>query len=261
MVVDKALAKKIKAIADSLGGYLTAALYDENRGDLPSWDTLRSKYNITFKELLESLKILSKEEYLIRKNRIKAISNFKIINLEYGYVSKKLYDELKYSPSSDYISTHYGWVEIAKEAGAKLDRGQYTSIEELIAELKNSIKVLGYIPTSTEYRKMSIKPSQDSLSSWDITWTEAMKKAGYRPYGKSVLVHDKVCDNDDCYRQFTPTEDQQILCNQCYKELRAKLAKSIKNMNRVRLEEVCQKLIYNGNTEKNIIELTKTIFE
>lgn len=261
MMLNKELALKIQEVAKSSGGYLTVKLYDKNRGDLPSWEYIRTKYNISFKEMLKILNICSKEEYLFRKNRIRAIGNFKLINLEYGFVSKKIYDGLKYSPSSDYISTHFGWTDIAKEAGVRLDRGKYTGIEEVISDLKKSIKTLGYIPTSTEYKKMSIKPTQDILSSWGVTWSEAMKKAGYKPYGKSISVHDRVCSSDDCFRQFTPNADQRLLCSQCYKQCRAKLAKSIENMNRTRLEEVCKKLIFNGNTEKNILELSKTFYE
>ncbi|WP_106768032.1 hypothetical protein [Paenibacillus faecalis] len=255
MKIDKDLKKNIKDVSEKCGGYLTTNLYDENRGTLPSWDSIRSKYNINFSELLAELNIKSKDEYLMQRNKVKAISNFKLLNLEFGFVSKKIYDDSKLQPSSEYISKHYGWNEIAKEANVRLAHGQYIDLNDVIEQLKETIKKLGYIPTSTEYKELQLKPSQDSLAAKNITWTDAMKKAGYRPYGKAVIVKDKVCFNEDCYRQFTPIDESEKHCDPCYKHLRSILIKELKQMNKAKLEEVCTKLIYLGNSQKNILDI------
>ncbi|MGM1044818.1 MAG: hypothetical protein ACQEXX_01590 [Bacillota bacterium] len=255
MKLDKDLKKSIKSIAEVCGGYLTTSLYDENRGDLPSWDTIRTKYKITFSDLLVELQIKTKEEYLIQKNKVKVISNMKLLNLEHGHVSKKIYDDSKMLPSTDYITRHYGWNDIAKEANVKLAQGQYIDLEDMIKQLKGSIKKLGYIPSSTEYKDLLLKPSQDSLSTQGITWTEAMKKAGYKPYGKAVNVKDIICSNDDCYRQFTPKDAGEKYCDPCFKQLRSVIIKELKHMNSTKLEEICTKLIYLGNSQKNILDI------
>ncbi|OMD66775.1 hypothetical protein [Paenibacillus odorifer] len=260
MILDKEFIEDIKNVSMKAGGYLTTSLYDKNRGSLPAWETIKKKFNnIEFSELLIKCGVFSKEEFLKKTNRIKAISNFRIINLENGYVSKVLYDSFKFSPSSEYISKHYGWTEIAKEAEVKLANSQYLSIDDMISELKVNIKKLKYIPTSSEYDSLGIKPSQKSFTAKGLQWSQAMRKAGYKPYGKSVTIKDKVCSNDSCYRQFTPTDDKEILCEPCYKELRAKLVKELDGMSSQKLKEVSTRLIFAGNSQTTVLDIFKSI--
>ncbi|MNK43725.1 hypothetical protein D3C87_624400 [compost metagenome] len=258
MKFDKEISESIKQVAEKCGGYLTTKLYNENRGNLPSWETIKLRYdNISFADMLRLLNIKSKEEIEIHKNRIKVISNLKLINLEYGYVTKKLYDDLKMYPSTDYISNKYGWNEVCSESKVKLGNSQYTNESSLIEDLKQTIKKLGYIPTSTEYKEKRLKPSQDTLSTHQLSWSAAMKKAGYRPYGKTVATKDRVCISDDCYRQFKQLNDGDVYCESCYKELRSRLAKELKGISKEKLELICTKLLYLGNSQKNLIDIFK----
>ncbi|QWU14344.1 hypothetical protein SAMN04487895_101646 [Paenibacillus sophorae] len=259
MKLDKVVIKKIQYAANQAGGYLTTMLYDKHRGDLPSWEILKKNLNIEFSELLNLCEIDNKDEFLKKENRIKAISNFKIINLERGEVSKTLYDNYKPSltPSSDYISKHYGWDEIAKVANVKLANSKYLSVDDAVRELKNTIKQLGYIPTSDEYKQNKLKPSRDALSTLGVSWTEAMKKAGYRPYGTSVSVKDKVCAEHNCFRQFTPNDESEIYCDQCFKIYRQKIVDNIRNMDRHTLIDISQKIIYTSLNQKNLLTIFK----
>jgi hypothetical protein len=260
MKLDSEFIKQIQSISKTAGGYLTVELYDKNRGSLPSWDTLKKKLNnIEFVELLKITKVMSKDEYNFNKNRIKAISNFKIINLEYGFVSTAIYDELKLEPTSDYISKKYGWSKIAEEANVKLANNQYTSIDEMILELKNNIKKLGYIPTLKEYEKLLIKPSRKSFASQEIQWSDAMSKAGYRTYGKPVKTKDRVCANADCYKQFTPSNKDEIYCINCFKDLRAKLVREVEKLNVDELRDVTKKLIYSSTAQKIVLDALKVL--
>lgn len=260
MKLDSELIKQIQTVSKDAGGYLTVDLYDKNRGDLPSWDTLKKKLNnIDFGDLLKAAKVMSKEEYNFNKNRIKAISNFKIISLEHGYVSTALYDGMKLEPSSDYISKKYGWSKIAEEANVKLANNQYASINEMIQELKNNIKKLGYIPTLNEYESLLIKPSRKSFATQNIQWSDAMSMAGYKTYGKPVKVKDRVCMNDDCYKQFTPSNKDEVYCSNCFKDLRAKLIREVEELNVEELRDVAKKLIYSSTAQKVVLNALKVL--
>lgn len=260
MKLDSVLIKQIQRTSKLAGGYLTVDLYDKNRGDLPAWETLKKRLDhIEFSELLKYAKVLSKDEYNFNKNRIKAISNFKILNLEFGYVSIALYDEQKLEPSSDYISKKYGWLKIAEEANVKLSNNQYTSINDMILELRNNIKKLGYIPTLNEYEKLLIKPSRKSFATNDIQWSDAMAKAGYRTYGKPVKIKDRVCANEDCYKQFTPSNSEEIYCSNCFKDMRAKLIREVEKLTIDELRNVTTKLIYSSTAQKVIMDALKVL--
>lgn len=254
-MIDKDLiSSKIKQLEEQFG-YVNVELYDKNRGkELPSSETIKKKLGVSLIDIIKSLKIKSKEEYLIIKNRPIAISNLKILFLEHGEVSKTLYNENKLTPSSEYISKHYGWEEIVKEANVKLANAKYVSKEELIKELKSTIKTLGYVPTGREYESLRLKPTQEILRKHGYTWVDAMRKCGYRTYSKPVMIKDQICINKDCYRQFTPLEEE-IYCEQCFKELRSRLIKEIGNMNLQRLREVCQRLIYAGNKQRTVLDI------
>ncbi|ASA22694.1 hypothetical protein [Paenibacillus donghaensis] len=225
MTIDKELVKRVKEVSSKVGGYLTTELYDKNRGDIPAWKTLKNKLNITFPEFLKLCGVLNKEEYLINVNKIKAVSNLKILALEYGEVSKVLYESSTPSllPSYDYICKHYGWSEIVCVADVKMANAQYATNDNAILELKQTIKKLGYIPTSKEYDIMNLKPSQKVLRGMGLSWVDSMRKAGYRPYGKAVAVKDKICVEKNCFRQFTPEEGTDIFCLSCFKAARQKI--------------------------------------
>ncbi|QSF43473.1 hypothetical protein [Paenibacillus tianjinensis] len=253
-MIDNKLKTKLKQLEEEYG-YVNVELYDSKRGtEYPSSTTIKKMYGLSLLDILKDQKIKSKDEYLIIKNRPVSISNMKLLYLEHGEISKSLYSEAKLLPSSEYITKHYGWENIAKEANVKLANAQYNSKEDVIKELKIIIKELGYIPTSKEYESLRLKPSQETLRKYGFTFSEAMRKSGYRTYNKSVTIKDKVCSNKDCYRQFTPTEDE-IYCEPCFKELRSRLIKEIEGMSPQRLKEICQRLIYAGNKQNTILDI------
>ena len=252
-MIDKKLEGKLKELEQQLG-YLNVDLYDKHRGEYPSSDTIKKVYGSTLKNMLDSLKIKSKEEYLVEKNRPTAIGNMKLLYLEHGEVSKALYDKAKMLPSSEYITKKYGWDEIAKEANVKLANAQYTSDTFLLNDLKLSIKELGYIPTSKEYETLKIKPSLEILRKHGYTFVNAMRKCGYRTYNKPVKVKDKICNNKDCFKQFTPHDDE-LYCESCYKDMRARIVKELDKMGQQRLKEICASLIYATTKQKAIIDI------
>jgi hypothetical protein len=258
MNLDKDTIDGIREAAAKAGGYLTTELYNKNRGNLPAWETLKVKLdNISFSDLLKKCDILDKEEFSRKENRIKAISNFKLLGLEYGEISKALYDsqEPKLKPSSDYIGKNYGWDDIARSANVKLANSRYLSQDDAIKHLKQTIKELGYIPTNTEYRDLNLKPSDKSLKSLDVTWSVAMRKAGFRPYGQVVLVKDKVCAEHNCFRQFTPTDQEEIYCESCYKLLRQRAINSLGDLDYITIKDICKKLIYTSTSQKGLLNI------
>jgi ribosomal protein L24 len=253
-LIDKKLEERLRELERN-HGYLNVELYDKHKGkDYPSSESIKKIYKLSLVEILKSLKIKNKEDYTIDKNRPISISNMKLLHLEHGEISKTLYDKAKLLPSSEYITKKYGWDELAKEANVKLANSQYISSDDVLKELKLVIKSIGYIPTSKEYESLRLKPSQEILRKHGHTFVEAMRKCGYRTYNKPVKVKDKVCIGKDCFRQFTPLEDE-IYCDQCYKDLRSRLIKEIGNMSQQRLKDVCQKLIYAGNKQKTILDI------
>ncbi|MNH75610.1 hypothetical protein D3C73_278540 [compost metagenome] len=248
----------VQEAANRAGGYLTAELYNKNRAEgMPSWDTLKQRLGISFDDFLNKCEVKNKSEFLLEANKIKAISNFKILNLEFGEVSKVIYDSEKLLPSSEYITKHFGWKETAEAAGVKLANSQYQSEKELLNELKSSIKKLGYIPTSSEYKSLRLKPTADVMRNHNIEWSLAMKKIGFKPYGKTVKIKDKVCFEDHCYRQFTPSTGNELYCDECFKQMRSRIIKNLDNMSAVRLKQVCEKLIYNGNSQSQLLNIFK----
>jgi len=253
-LINKKLESKLKELERS-HGYLNVELYDKYRGkEYPSSETIKKSYNQSLVEILKNLKIKNKEDYTIEKNRPVAISNMKLLFLEHGEISKSLYDRAKLLPSSEYITKKYGWEELAKEANVKLANSQYTSSGAVLSELRFRIKELGYIPTSKEYEQLKLKPSLEVLRKYRFTFVSAMRKCGFKTYNKPVTVKDKICNSKNCFRQFTPVDDE-IYCDECYKDLRSRLIKEIGNMNQQRLRDVCQKLIYTGNKQKTILDI------
>ncbi|MEK4006422.1 hypothetical protein [Paenibacillus sp. FSL H3-0333] len=253
--MDLELIKKIQNIANNSGGYLTIDLFNENRGDLPTWKTLKAKLRgIGFEEVLKNCDVLTQEEFGIKENRIKAISNMKLVNLEFGELTKTLYDSQKLVPNSSYITKNYGWEDLAKASNVRL-ANTYLTEEELIKQLKESIKDLGYIPTNDEYRGLNIKPTRSSIESMSLSWTQAMRKAGYKPYGQAVKIKDKICAEHNCYRQFTPHDESEIYCDSCYKALRQRIINQLKNIDKNSLENICQRLILTSSNQKSILNI------
>jgi hypothetical protein len=255
MKLDQELIYKIQNIAKVSGGYLTIDLYNLNRKDLPSWKTLKARLDgIEFNDLLKKCDSLTQEEFLKKNHRIKAISNMKLLGLEFGEISKTLYDSQKLVPNSSYITKNYGWEDIAKVANVRLTNG-FLSEDELVKQLKETIKELGYVPTNDEYRTLNLKPTRSSLETMKLSWTVAMRKAGYKPYGQAVKVKDKICTEHNCYRQFSPNDESEIYCESCYKLIRQKLVRQLKTYDKNALESICQKLIYTSSSQKNILNI------
>ncbi|KAA9007316.1 hypothetical protein F4V43_02185 [Paenibacillus spiritus] len=248
MILNKTIIEKAKSVAVRAGGYLTVDLFNRNRGDLPVWETLKKTYDINFSEFLKECEILDKEQYTIKKNRTNAISNLKLLALEHGEVSKVLYDKSGYSPSSDYISKHYGWEDMCKTANVKIVGG-YITLDAALDDLKKSIKELGYVPTSKEYESLRLKPTVDALKKFNVTWTVAMRKAGFSPYGQSVSVKDKICIEHNCYRQFTPSFEGDKFCEECFKKYRAEVVRALKSFDYSALVEICKKFIYTNPSQ------------
>ncbi|MFC3746493.1 hypothetical protein [Paenibacillus sp. GCM10012306] len=258
MKLNKDIIQSVRVAASKAGGYLTTELYNKNRGSLPAWESLKGKLdNISFSDFLKQCDVLEKDEFLRNENRIKAISNLKLLGLEYGEISKSLYDNQKpkLSPSSDYISKYYGWDEIAKSANVKLANSRYLSLEDAVKELKQTIKDLGYIPTNAEYRDLNLKPSDKSLKSLDVTWSTAMRKAGYKPYGRVVSIKDKICVEHNCFSQFTPANEDEIYCERCYKLFRQRAINSLGDLDYITIKDFCKKLIYTSTNQKNLLNI------
>lgn len=254
MKLDQELIKKIQNIANASGGYLTIDLYNLNRKDLPSWKTLKVRLDgIEFSELLKKCEVLTQEEFLKKENRIKAISNMKLLGLEFGEITKTLYDSQKLEPNSSYITKNYGWEELAKAANVHL-KG-YLSEEELVKQLKETIKQLGYVPRNDEYRTLNLKPTRSAIEAMSLSWTAAMRKAGYKPYGQTVKIKDKICVEHNCYRQFTPSNEGEVYCESCYKLIRQRLVTGLKTYDKYALENICQKLIYTSTSQKNLLSI------
>jgi hypothetical protein len=256
MRINNKFIDEIQNISKISGGFLTIESFNKNRGSMPAWETLKKQLDgIDFNKFLEKCNVLNKEEYTKKINRTKAISNFKLLSLEHGVVSKSLYDSKKLSPSSEYISKHYGWSEIAKASNVKLANSQYLSIEDLVKDLKETIKALGYIPTSSEYKQIGAKPSQDSINTFGVSWGEAMRKAGYKPYGKVVEVKDKICVEHNCYRQFTPQNPSEVYCDGCFKAIRQRVINDLDSYDKYTLKEICKKLIYVSTSQKGFLNV------
>ncbi|ATF13606.1 hypothetical protein A616_16955 [Brevibacillus brevis X23] len=138
-----------------------------------------------------------------------------------GNVTPEIYKKSGLKPSYSYIKDHFGWTNMLREANIMPHPSMLTA-EELVQQLKESIKELGYVPTSTEYDKLKLKPDSEALSKRELTWTEAMLQAGYKTYGKAVKLKDNVCYNGGCYTQFTPEYEQHWYCDECQKDIRGK---------------------------------------
>jgi hypothetical protein len=202
---------------------------------------------------------MAKKQPETNETKMQIIKNIKLLALENnGIVTKTLYKQNKLKPSTEYISKHYGWENILREANVK-PHTQLMSANDLIDKLKTEIKKLGYIPTRDEYEKLNMSPSVDSLSSKGIKWTDAMKKAGFITYGKPVKVKDKICKDIDCFNQFTPVGEQKY-CEVCYKQMRMKLIKKLEKLNNYdKLKDIIRKLVYGGNNDNIIEEIFESI--
>jgi hypothetical protein len=202
---------------------------------------------------------VAKNQTETNDTKIQIIKNLKLLALENnGIVTQTLYKQNKLKPSTEYISKHYGWEEILREANVK-PHVQLMSVDDLVDKLKIEIKKLGYIPTRDEYEKLNISPSVDSLSSKGITWGDAMKKAGYNTYGKAVKVKDRICKDIDCFNQFTP-EGEQKHCDVCYKKMRMNLIKKLEKLNNYdKLKDIIRKLVYGGNNDSIIEDIFENL--
>ncbi|MNC60564.1 hypothetical protein D3C75_1104510 [compost metagenome] len=84
-----------------------------------------------------------------------------------------------------------------------------------------------------------------------------MRKAGYRPYGTSVVVKDRVCIEHNCFRQFTPTDESEVYCDQCFKAARQRIVEELKCMDKSTLIEISQKLLYAATSQKALLIIFK----
>ncbi len=176
-----------------------------------------------------------------------------------GIVTQLMYEKDNLTPSIRLINKHFGWAKLLKELGIKSNT-QFLDEDQLLKELKISIKKLGYIPTRTEYEGLLIKPTVKVLSSRNITWAGGMRKVGFKPYGKSISIKDLICADENCYGQFTPYENHEKYCVNCYKSMRARVIKGLDRSNELtKIKEYTKKLIYNGNSDKIIEEMFKSI--
>ncbi len=249
--------KSLKECAKKNDGYLTPELYLVSNLNPPvKWITEQFG---SFDNALKESNIFTQKEYEIQQSKIQIVKNFKLIAIENnGIVTQVLYKKNECKPSVDYISKHFGWEEMIREANVK-PHSQLMNIDDLLNKLKLEIKKLGYIPTRDEYEKLSISPSVDSLSTKGVPWTEAMRKVGYNTYGKPVKVKDKICLEEGCYNQFTPIDDQTY-CDNCYKDMRIKLMKKIDKLNsEQKHKDIIRKLTYGGNGDRIIKEILESI--
>lgn len=246
--------------ANQNDGWLTTDLYDKTRKKEHPSSGWISKHFGSFQEGLSKAKILNKYQHDISTGKIEAIKNIKLLSLENGgIVTQSMYEKNNLNPSIRFINKHFGWAKLLKELGIKSNT-QFLDEEQLLKELKISIKKLGYVPTRTEYEELLIKPTVKVLSSRNITWSEGMRRVGFKPYGKPVDIKDLVCVNEGCYNQFAPTEDHDRYCTSCYKSMRSRIIKGIDKTNNLeKIKEFTKKLIYNGNSDKIIEEMFKSI--
>ncbi|RNB59457.1 hypothetical protein EDM57_04760 [Brevibacillus gelatini] len=169
-----------------------------------------------------------------------------------GKVTPEIYKSSGLKPSYSYIKEHFGWTNILREANIMPHPSMLTA-EELIQQLKDSIKELGYIPTSTEYDKLKMKPDSDSLSKRGLTWSEAMNEAGFRTYGKPVKVKDRVCYNAGCYNQYTPEYEHHWYCDECQKDIRGKFISKLNDMKDANaLRKIALQLATSNNSFRTI---------
>ncbi|MGR6760358.1 hypothetical protein ACU1JV_00750 [Paenibacillus sp. T2-29] len=249
--------QEAKVAAEKAGGFLTVELFDQFRDKKTTvtWDTFNRKTKIGFKDFLKLANIYSKDEYILVKNKKKAISNFKLINLKNGSVNRRSYEEKDYEPKWDYISEHFGIDKIAVEAGVRIS-GQYLNENDILMALKNTIKEIGYIPSKTDYIKLKLKPSEKSLRSKGLNWDQAMRKSKFRPEGHATK--DLICNMEDCFNQFTPSEEGNVFCDSCYKKVRSGLIQKIENIRNIdELRKITKKLIWFGNNHVEIFDLYK----
>ncbi|MGG1650501.1 hypothetical protein ABHN03_25445 [Paenibacillus sp. NRS-1775] len=255
--IDKQFVQEALLAAEKAGGYLTTDLFDQYRDKTKtvSWDTFNRKNKISFKVFLKEVGILNKDEYMLKQNKIKAISNFKLLNLKNGSVDKIKYDGNQFKPSWDYISEHYGIEKIAAEAQVIIT-GQYLSEQDLLSTLKNSIKNIGYIPSRLNYINLKLKPSEKSMKTKGLTWDQSMRKANFKPEG--IKTNDLICKMDNCFNQFTPNNENDILCDSCFKKMRSKLVTQIESMSKIDdVREITKKLIWFGSDQKLVFDLYK----
>lgn len=181
------------------------------------------------------------------------LRNLKALSIENnGTVTPEIYKSSNLKPSYSYIKEHFGWTNILREANINPHPSMLTA-NELISLLKNSIKELGYIPTRDEYEKLRIKPNVDTFKNRDMTWAEAMQKAGYTTYGKAVKVKDRVCNNGDCFSQFTPEYEQHWYCEDCQKDIRGKFITKLNSMKSAdELRKIALQLGTSNNTFRTI---------
>lgn len=261
MTLSREIVAKLKNIEKESGSYLTIERYNLHRGELPTWSKLKKQYKLeNFEALIAAAGLSSKQEYIKKENLIKAISNFKILNKEHGYITKEIYRNSGLTPSTSYIYEHYknqdgenGFEYVARLAQVNLENRYYNE-EQLLRSLKKTIKELGYIPSVKNYKELSLSPSVSTLSSNGLTWNEALKKAGYKI--NKTGKNQKVCTNSDCYN-LIEFEDNELYCENCYRELRKLLIQNLDEMDIDTLRESMKKLIYRGNNEKTILELTR----
>ncbi|MHB0943318.1 hypothetical protein ACYCSU_16845 [Paenibacillus sp. ALE1] len=242
-----------KLAAKEAGGYLTVELFDlyRDKEKTTTWDTYNRKAKTNFKDFLKKAGIPTKEEYLLEKNRIKAISNFKLLNVLNGYVDKMDYEAGNFEPVWDYISDRFGIEKICKAAEVNL-KNKYTSVESMIVDLKNSIKKIGYIPTKVEYDSLKLKPSSSAMNNKGLSWTEAMKKAEFSP----KKVGEKVCEYERCYSQFPFIEGKKF-CITCENKIKNEILNKIELMNTKDLKDVTKVLVLEGNNHNLLDKLRK----
>ncbi|WP_029518002.1 hypothetical protein [Paenibacillus polymyxa] len=247
--VEDSFIEEAKKAAKQAGGYLTADLFDQFRDKKKTvaWDTYSRKNKITFRDFLKIAKIPSKDEYKLNKTKIQIIQNFKLLNITYGYIDKKSYEEQKYTPSWEYISDRFGIEKMACIAEVKL-KNKYIDIDTMISDLKISIKELGYIPTRQQYDELKLKPSIKSLKSKNLSWRNAMIQAEYN----STRVGDKICQYDRCYVQFEASE--KLFCDTCEKKVKSEINKLIDSMSLKDAQSLLRELINEGNVDHKLLD-------
>ncbi|MEC4565419.1 hypothetical protein L8C07_05630 [Paenibacillus sp. CMAA1739] len=250
--MDNDIVVQARLAAEKAGGYLTTELFDKYRDKdkTVTWDTYNRKHKIGFKEFLKIANIPSKDEFQLKENRTKAISNLKLLNVTQGYIDKQGYEKEGFSPSWDYISEHFGIENLAEVAKVNL-KNRYLNIDSMISDLKQTIKRLGYIPTRKQYGDLKLKPSLSTIANNNMTWEVAMAKAEFN--AKGAKTHDKVCNNERCYTQFTPVNDE-LFCDSCYKQIREEVIKKIQNYSLSDVRKMAIDLVLFGNSHQKLDE-------
>lgn len=113
------------------------------------------------------------------------ISALKYAQQEIGdYFSINQYEKWRSidMPSVKQIIKHYGTFNNAKlKLKIPFYRYRYTSVDEVINDIRQTLNRIGYLPTAREYEKLNLKPTKKTMARFGLTYGKIIISMGYKP--------------------------------------------------------------------------------